>query len=370
MGNLEPNMSVEIAGIKLRNPVVLASGPTSRNGECLKKAALCGAGAVTTKTIYYDAAKVPRPCIAKLSEGLLNNEKWSDIGYKKWVEEEIPKAKEGGVPLIASIKSLKNKPEEITQIAQGTIEAGADMVEVVATYSIKPLPNLIKAAKKATDAPVIAKVALENFDIKKFGKKLERAGADAISCMDTVGPCLTIDIKTGQPILGGQGIGRLSGPAIKPLSVYQVSSLAQTISVPVIGIGGVMCGRDAIEMMMAGATAVGICTMTIIKGPEIIKDISREIALFMKDNGYRDITEFIGLALKKLEERKRKGFMTYEGKPPKVIEERCIRCAACVRACPYDAITLNDVIHINEKLCYGCGLCYTVCSTETLTSPY
>jgi len=365
-------MSVSIAGIKMRNPVILAAGPRGRDGFSLKKAADCGAGAVTTKTIYFEAAKVPHPNMVRIIGGLLNAERWSDLKYEEWVEKEIVKAKEGGVPVIASIKSLKNKPKEIADIAQGTIEAGADMIEITATYRNTPLIRLVRAAKKAVDAPVIPKVTIfESYDLKRIGKKLEMAGADAISCMDSIGPCLAIDVKTGKPILGSlAGTGNLTGRAIKPIALYQVNNLAQVLKIPIIGIGGIQHGNDAVEMIMAGASAVGVCTAAILQGPEVLGKIAGEIASFMKENQYKKVNDLVGLVLKRIDERKRKVTVLYEGKPPKIILDRCNRCGFCARACPYNAISLNGIISISEKHCYGCGLCSTICPVNAIVSPY
>ena len=372
MSGFKLDLSVDIAGVKLRNPVILAAGPLGRDGETLKRAAMSGAGAVTTKTICFEAAKVPRPCLIRIPGGLLNCEAHSDLDYEMWVEREIPKAKEGGVPVIANIVSPKNKPREIEEITRGVTEAGADMVELVTAYTLEPLPKLVKAAKKATDVPVLVKISLETFEMKATWKTLERSGVDGISCLDSVGPCLAIDIESGEPILGSLGGGcRLSGSAIKPIAVYQVASLARAVKIPVIGIGGIMRGGDAVEMMMAGARAVSVCTAAIIKGPDVLGRIAREIASFMEKKRYKSVDEFVGLALNRIKKRERKGVVIYEGKTPEIIYERCNLCGTCERTCPYNAITIVDKnLSINENLCYGCGLCSTICPTGAIKRPY
>lgn len=321
MSKSQPDLSVEIAGVKLKNPVILSSGTTSRNSAALLKAAECGAGAVVTKTVCYKGAKVGRPCIIKVPGGLLNSVEWSEMDYEEWVSREIPAAKKGGIPIIASVSSVKNNPAEISGLAKGFADAGVDMIEIATAYSVEHLPTFIRSAKEVTDIPVIAKMVFTTFDLKDVGIKCAEAGADAISCMDTVGPCLKIDIETGEPVLGRlSGIGRLSGSAIKPISTYYVSELARAVDIPIIGMGGIMNGEDAVETMMAGARAVGVCTATILNGHKALGDIAKGIAAYMARKGYGKVDDFIGLGLKRLEERKRRGVVLYEEIRPSSIQ--------------------------------------------------
>ncbi len=372
MGESQLDLSVEIAGVRIKNPVILAAGPTSRNSAALIKAAECGAGAVVTKTIYYKGARVARPCIIKVSGGLLNAVEWSELNYELWVKKEIPEAKKSGIPVIASISSVKNDPEEISGLTKAVAEAGADMVEIATAYTVKQLPSFVKVAKEVTDIPVIAKMVLTTFDLKDIGKECEKAGADAISCMDTIGPCLKIDIETGKPILGKlNGTGRLSGPPIKPLTVYHVAELARAVDIPIIGVGGIMTGEDAVEMMMAGARAVEVCTATILKGPKILGDIANGIASFMGRKGYKRVDEFICLALKQMEERKKREVVIYEGMPPIINPDLCNGCGICAGTCPYDAIAVVEKIaKVDKSKCYGCGLCSSVCPQHAIKLPY
>lgn len=372
MGKSQVDLSTEIAGVRMRNPVILAAGLTGRDSKALLKAAECGAGGVVTKTIKLEPARVARPCLVKVPSGLLNSVEWSELDFKTWIEREIPAAKKGGIPIIASISSIKNDPDEIRSLAKGVTEAGADMIEIGTAYSVEQLPNFVQAAKEVVDVPVIGKMVFTTFDLVGVGKACEKAGVDAISCMDTIGPCLKVDVETGNFILGKiNGIGRLSGPAIKPLTVYYVSELARALEVPIIGVGGVMTGEDAVEMMMAGAKAVGVCTATILKGSKVLGAIAEGIVSFMKRKGYREIDEFVGLALRRLEERKRKGIVTYEGKPPIINPELCNACRICVETCPYNSLEIVDEIaKADPNRCYGCGLCYTICPQRAIKLPY
>jgi len=371
----KPKLSIELAGIKLKSPLILAAGgPYTKDGESIAKAAKYGMGAITTKTICFEAAKVARPCMIKIQGGLLNCEEWSELDYKAWIEKEIKKAKTGGIPIIASIASLKDDINEVSTIAEGVAEAGADMIEVTAGYISENLPKLVSAAKKAVknEIPILAKICLNHYDIKALGKSLEKAGADGISAIDTIGPCYKIDIETGKLIMGrASGVGRISGPAIKPIAIYVVANLARAVNIPIVGMGGVSNGDDAIEMMMAGAKAVGVCTAAILNGLEVFNKMNERIIEYMKKKGYDSLDPIIGLALKDIEIREKEQRAFYEAKIPIIKPEKCIGCMACKRVCGYYAMDVIDKRPIvNPSLCYGCGLCISVCPTKALISPY
>jgi dihydroorotate dehydrogenase subfamily 1 len=369
--NLAEDISVEIAGVKFRNPVILTAGPTSRNADFILKAAEAGAGGAVTKTISLVTAKVARPCMIKVPGGLLNCEEWSDLDHQTWFEREIPRAKRGGIPIIASIFSLTDDVGEIKKLTSGATDAGADMIEVATSYRVDPLPGLIEAAKEVTDLPVVGKLVLSTFDLVEIAKKCEGAGADAVACMDTVGPCLKIDIETGRPVLGRlSGVGRLSGQAIKPLSLYYVAQIAKTVEIPVIGVGGVTTGDDAVEMIMAGAKAVGVCTATIFNGLKALGAIANGIESFMRRKGFTKIEDFRGLALEEMTKRERVGAV-YEGRPPLIDHETCNGCGLCVRSCVYEALTLrSEKAVVNPEKCYGCGLCFSVCPVRAIKLQY
>ncbi|MEM3401680.1 MAG: hypothetical protein QXH08_00420, partial [Candidatus Hadarchaeales archaeon] len=162
------DLSVELCGLKLRNPVMPAAGPNVMDGEALLKVAEGGAGALVAKTVSVQPAKVPRPCIVKVKDSLLNAELWTDLPLEQWLKVEYPKAKKAGLPLIASIGY---RAAEIREIAPKGVEAGAEALELSTHYlgnDPTPVIEATKAAKEVVDVPVFVKLSPNVLDIKEF----------------------------------------------------------------------------------------------------------------------------------------------------------------------------------------------------------
>jgi dihydroorotate dehydrogenase (NAD+) catalytic subunit len=358
------SLAVDLCGLKLRNPIMPAAGPTTRNAAALLEAAKNGAGGLVAKTVSLEPAEVPRPNMAKVKNSLLNAETWSELPLKRWLNEEYPKAKEAGLPLIASIGY---KAEEIRELAPKVVKAGADALELSTHYlghDPTPVVEAVKAAKESADVPVLAKLSPHVLDINKFAKAAEEAGADGLVAINTVGPCLSIDIETTMPLMGSaNGYGWLSGPAIKPLAVRCVADIARTVEIPVVGVGGISSERDAIEFIMAGATAVQLCTAAITRGSGIYGKIADEMARFMRIKNYNSIDDFRGIALKHLPEEP----IRTKAKVPEVMESKCTGCRLCERHCVFGAINVvGGVARIDPSKCTGCGLCVSVCPPRAL----
>ncbi len=358
------SLALEFCGLKLRNPIMPAAGPTVRDGDALVQAAQGGAGALITKTISTSPAEVPRPCMAKVKEGLLNAELWSDLPLERWIRDEYPKAKRTGLPLIVSIGY---KPEEIRELAPKVKEAGADALELSTHYlghDPTPVIEATKAAKEAVDIPVFIKLSPHVLDITEFARAAEEAGADGLVAINTLGPCLAIDIETTQPMMGSPGgYGWLSGPALKPLALRCVADISRAVKIPVIGCGGISNGRDAIEFIMAGATAVQICTAAIVRGPRVYGLMADEMVRFMRVKGYNTIEDFRGIALKRLPKEP----LRTKARPPEVFASKCTGCGLCQQYCVYGAIRIvGKVARLDPGKCYGCGLCLSVCPTRAM----
>ena len=387
------DLSVEIAGIPLRNPVLTAAGPTSRDGATLVQAARGGVGGLVAKTISVKPAEVPRPNMQTLDRGqsqwllatamqnqvvqlerikvrgaygLLNHELWSDKPYQKWLQHEYPQAKETGLSLIASVGYT---PEELKQLAPLVEKAGVDGIEF-STHYLETDPKLFnevaKTLKEAVDIPIFAKMSPHVKDLTVFTKAVEKF-VDGFVAINTLGPCLHIDIETGRPLLGGPGgVGWLSGPAIKPLAVRCVADIARGTRKPVVAVGGVSTGVDAIEFFMVGASAVQVCTAAILEGASVYGRIAQEITEFLDSHGHGSPEDVRGLALKHLPLET----LRIESLPPTVDENACTGCGLCTRSCTYSAISVDQKTSkakVDSNLCYGCGVCVSICPHRALS---
>ena len=242
----------------------------------------------------------------------------------------------------------------------------ADALELSTHYvgnDISPIINALRAAKDAVDVPVFLKLS-PHPNIQQIAVALEDAGADGLVMINSFGPCLSIDLETGLPLMGSKdGFGWLSGAAIKPLALRCVYEAARVVRIPIFGVGGVSNGRDAAEMFMAGASAVQVCTEAILRGPTVYGKIAKELNAFLDGHGYSSVEEIKGLTIRKMAER---GAPKAEGSPS-VDMERCSLCGQCEISCPYGAISQDEELHIDQEKCFMCGLCVSRCKRRALS---
>jgi dihydroorotate dehydrogenase (NAD+) catalytic subunit len=361
------DLRVEICGIEFRNPVLPAAGPPTWNGAAMVACAEGGAGGIVAKTISTTAAVVPEPCMAQMGRAsMLNTELWSELPPEQYVEQEYAKAKETGLPLIVS---MGYSGEQIAELAP-KVRPFADALELSTHYigeDPAPMVAAIKAAKDAVDVPVIVKLSPLGREMKAAAQAAQEAGADAIAAINSFGPCLGIDTETGLPVMGSEeGYGWLSGSAIKALALRCVFDIARSVDLPILGVGGVSRGTDAIEMFMVGASAVQICTAAILKGPGVFGKIAGEMDSWLDDHNYSSVNDVKGLTIQRLREREYRTTHL----PPKVYDELCTACGLCETSCVYHAITVvDDKAQVDEDLCWGCGLCVSRCPTRALEMP-
>jgi len=298
------DLSVKLCGMKLENPTILASGIMGVVGSTLKKVSEHGAGAIVTKSIGAMAREGHKnPSVIEIETGLLNAIGLANPGYKVF-EDEIIKAKEGRAPVIGSIYGFNIR--EFVEVAIAMDGYGVDAIELnlscpnvnkAGAYygQNKDLAyEVVKAIKESVKTPIIAKLTTNVSDIVSIAKACEEAKCDAITAINTV-KAMKIDINAKMPVLANK-FGGLSGPCIKPLAISAVYEIAKETNLPLIGCGGVTTGEDAIEFMMAGASAVQIGTAVLHRGISVFKKITQEIEDFMDQNGYNHVKELVGAA--------------------------------------------------------------------------
>ncbi len=299
---VKASLSVELASLRLRNPVMLAAGILGVTGLSLKQVAEAGAGAVVSKSIGPEPREgYGNPTFTGAPGGFLNSMGLPNPGAEAFAHE-VKIAKEGGVPVVVSI--FGGSKQEFARVGVLMEEAGADALELNLSCPHSKLvafgqsPELtfsvVEAVKNSVGVPVFAKLTPNVADIAAVARKAEEAGADAVTCINTL-RAMAIDAETGRPILANR-FGGLSGPAIKPVAVRCVFEVAEAISIPVIGSGGITTGQDAVEFLLAGASAVQVGSAVALKDLEVFREVASGIQAYLDRKGCRSVKEIVGLS--------------------------------------------------------------------------
>ncbi|MBU0535496.1 MAG: dihydroorotate dehydrogenase [Nanoarchaeota archaeon] len=303
------DISTSIGGIRLGNPTILASGFMGVTGASMAYAARSGAGAVTMKSLGLEPRKVhPCPVVLSFDKGLINAVGLSGSGIEESMAEIEFAKKHAGVPVIASIFAGTKK--EFGMTAKEVSKAKPDLIEVnISCPNVhsefgrpfgtdpKTAAEVTREVKKNTKVPVIVKLTPNVVDIKEIAVAVAKAGADVINAINTLGPGMIINITAKKPVLFNKR-GGLSGPAVRPIAVRCIYDIYEATKgkIPLIGTGGVTYGNDAVEMFMAGASAVGIGSAIHYRDIGVFRKVSLEITNFMKANRYSSIKEMVGVA--------------------------------------------------------------------------
>ncbi|KAH3760851.1 dihydroorotate dehydrogenase [Pelomyxa schiedti] len=364
-------LAVNIAGLDFKNPFFVAAGPPGRDAKCLVACANGGSGGLVCKTISTSAAQVPRPCMARpasdLATSMLNVELWSDLPPEDWIAREYAAARVPGVPLIASVGY--SAADMLALVPK--VDPLVDAFEFSCHYTkLDEITALAQALRKSTTKPIFAKLSPHGHDLIELAKQLRSCGINGFVVMNSLGPCLSLDIETERPLLGGSGgKGWMSGSAIRPIALYWVSQLVTAMpDVPVIGVGGVTSWRDAVEFFLAGASGVQVCTAAIYQGPKVFGDLVTGVTSFLQRKGYSSVTQLRGRALAHLP-------VQHNLIPPiSSVNDTCVHCGVCQRGCPFEAILVKkgDATSpaswkVDPTKCYGCGLCTTLCPKHSLS---
>ncbi len=302
----EINLSVNLCGIQLSNPTILASGILGTTKALLKRVAQNGAGAVTIKSVSIEPREGHKnPTVITFEAGMLNAVGYSNPGIDA-AAREFTNLRDVGAPVIASV--IGAQKEDFVRVVEGLSSQKFAAIEIPLSCPHTPGFGLLagqgtpqatyeitSAVRKATPLPVFVKLSPNIPEICTIAKAAEDAGANAITAVNSMGPGMIINIEAQKPILSFK-VGGVTGDALRPIAVRCVYDLHKAVKIPVIGVGGISTGRHAIEMMMAGASAVGIGTGVYSRGIDVFSKVCDEMRQWMQENGCDDIKTIVGAA--------------------------------------------------------------------------
>ncbi|MEM4704695.1 MAG: dihydroorotate dehydrogenase [Candidatus Bathyarchaeia archaeon] len=298
-------LSVSIAGLRLWNPTMLASGILGYSPLTLASVVEGGAGAVVTKSVGLKPRRgYANPTVVQTNCGLINAMGLPNPGIEAFAED-IREAKSAiNVPLIVSVYGYS--AENYSVVAEKAVRAGADAVELNVScphvedtgseigQDARFLAEVVKKVKKTLAKPVIVKLSPNVTSIEEIAEVAAKAGADALTLINTV-RAMAIDVETALPVLSNRR-GGLSGSAVKPIAVRCVYDVYEQVKTPIIGCGGVADWKDAVEFILAGASAVQIGTAIAVKGPNVFLAVARGIERYLKKKRLESVNELVGLS--------------------------------------------------------------------------
>jgi len=299
-----PDLSVSIGGLKLKNPVMAASGTFGYGVEYAELFDIGALGAIVIKAVTLRSREGNRPPrVVETPAGMLNAIGLQNPGADAVIAEKLPELAKHDVPIIVNLSG--EAIDEYVELAEKFTECGlADALELnVSCPNVKHgmvfgtcpelTGELVRAVRRATDLPLITKLSPNVTDITEIAVSAVEAGSDALSAINTL-LGMSIDVQRRRPLLGNV-TGGLSGPAIKPVALRCVWQVYEAVEVPVIGMGGIMDTSDALEFIMAGASAVGVGTAHFVN-PTVSVEIVEGLQRYCGEHGLASISDLIGVA--------------------------------------------------------------------------
>lgn len=296
------NLSVNLGGLAMKNPVTTASGTFAAGIEYSDFVDVSALGAVTTKGVSLNGWEGnASPRIAEVPSGMLNSIGLQNPGVAHLKSEELPWLREQGATTIVNVSG--HSFDEYVQVIEALEDAPVDAYEVniscpnvdaggmtLGTH-IPSVEKVVSLCREATSRPLIVKLTPNVTDITEIARAAEASGADAISLINTL-LGMAIDAKRRRPVLA-RVVGGFSGPAVKPVALRMVWQCSKAVSVPILGMGGVTTGTDAVEFMLAGATAVAVGTANFMN-PQATVDVIDGIIDYCEKQGVNDVNDLIG----------------------------------------------------------------------------
>lgn len=377
------NISVEYGGLKLKNPLIAASGGTTGHVDLIKRAEENGAAAVVMKTLFEEeyTRENPTPCFRLINRKagpltastFYSFEQASPYGPERYAEE-INRAREAvQIPVIASINCVSE--EAWPRYARLLAAAGAAGIEInrscpfstVATASRDVWTSLaadtVELVKEAVSVPVFAKMTPQLSDPQSTARMLQSASADGIVMFSRF-TGLEIDLETERPVMHG-GIAGHGGLWSLHYALRWIAATHPEVDIPVSASGGVGSGDDVIKFLLAGATTVQVCTTLYMEGFKVLNRYLERLREFMSGRGYNSLEQFRGKVCAQIiptaeVDRNRRLVAIIDG-------EICNACGRCAEVCLHDAVNTGNTAYLVNERCVGCGLCVQICSRKAVT---
>lgn len=296
------NLAVNLGGLAMKNPITTASGTFAAGMEYSDFVDVSALGAVTTKGVSLNGWEGnASPRIAEVPSGMLNSIGLQNPGVAHLKSEELPWLREQGATTIVNVSG--HSFDEYVQVIEALEDAPVDAYEVniscpnvdaggmtLGTH-VPSVEKVVSLCREATSRPLIVKLTPNVTDITEIARAAEASGADAISLINTL-LGMAIDVKRRRPVLA-RVVGGFSGPAVKPVALRMVWQCSKAVSVPILGMGGVTTGTDAVEFMLAGATVVAVGTANFMN-PQATVDVIDGIIDYCEEQGVNDVNDLIG----------------------------------------------------------------------------
>lgn len=296
------NLAVNLGGLAMKNPVTTASGTFAAGMEYSDFVDVSALGAVTTKGVSLNGWEGnASPRIAEVPSGMLNSIGLQNPGVAHLKSEELPWLREQGATTIVNVSG--HSFDEYVQVIEALEDAPVDAYEVniscpnvdaggmtLGTH-VPSVEKVVSLCREATSRSLIVKLTPNVTDITEIARAAEASGADAISLINTL-LGMAIDVKRRRPVLA-RVVGGFSGPAVKPVALRMVWQCSKAVSIPILGMGGVTTGTDAVEFMLAGATAVAVGTANFMN-PQATVDVIDGIIDYCEEQGVNDVNDLIG----------------------------------------------------------------------------
>jgi dihydropyrimidine dehydrogenase (NAD+) subunit PreA len=383
------NLETDLLGMRFPNPFILSAGPPTAKGSMVIEALRAGWGGAVLKTIGLVPTPHSNPRVhtigsAKNKRGMLDIELISDMPIDRW-EDEVDRIRDAfpDRPIIASIMG-GGEPYDWQEVVRRLEPHGVNGFEMNASCpnyakerggKLGQDPKSLKAAvqwvREVTDLPLIVKLTPNVTDIVTLAQIAVQAGADALTACNSLTGLGGIDLETFTPLptVRNRGmIGGYGGPGLKPVTLRCTASIAQKLSVPIFGCGGIENWHDAAEYLAVGAAAVQICTAVMWNGVQIIEKLTKGLEKYLKRQGFSSPADIKGRALPSI------GVWNDLDLSWKMVaridDENCNGCGICVSSCDsggYQAIALEkEKAHVDYLKCDGCGLCIGVCPQQAI----